>query len=148
MPSADGENIVSSFWGPRVRAEVASFLQRFGTEIGDSALKARFNRTASQFLEVTTRADDPENICPPWWPQLLWQLHGVKLPGVHVPTPGPINYPPAIQDMMAALAIHTFSYLLLDQQSAQGIRNAAEARLVHTAQNLSKLHDASVGEGR
>jgi hypothetical protein len=84
---------------------------------------------------------DPDNpdICPPWWPRLMWQLH-LKWPG-HGPGPGPINYPPAINDIMAGLHIHTLSYLLADQSSAQQIRTATEQRLAQSVQNLSKAHE-------
>ena len=84
---------------------------------------------------------DPD-ICPPWWPKLLWQLHYFP----HPPGVGPINYPPAIEDMMSALAIHTMSYMLLDQAQAQQIRDVAQARLVETAGQLSALHEAAIGE--
>lgn len=57
------------------------------------------------------------------------------------PGPGPINLPAAIEDVMASLTVHTMSYLLLDQQAGQQIRTVAEAQLVKTTQNLSKLHD-------
>jgi len=46
--------------------------------------------------------------------------------------------------MMAALVIHTSSYMLLDKAVAQQIRNQAEQTLSRTAQNLSKLHEESL----
>ena len=85
---------------------------------------------------------DPDNpeICPPWWPRLMWQLHfPIKWP--HGGGPGPVNYPPAINDIMAGLHIHTLSYLLADQNGAQQIRTATEQRLVQSVQNLSKAHE-------
>lgn len=83
---------------------------------------------------------DPST-APPWWPQLLWQLH---FPVVHPPGPGPINFPPAIENIMANLHIHTMSYLMADAQAAQRLRQTAEQQLVHAAQNLSKSHDEAM----
>jgi hypothetical protein len=85
---------------------------------------------------------DDVPLCPEWWPKMLWQLHfPPRRPG---PGPGPINYPPAIDSMMGALLIHTSSYMLLDKQAAQQIRNHAEQSLARTAQSLSKLHEENV----
>lgn len=81
----------------------------------------------------------PRADSPAWWPQLLWDLHRVKGPGI-----GPINYPPVIEDIMANLHIHTMSYLLQDQTAAQQIRSVTEQRLTHAVQNLSKVHDEAV----
>ncbi len=82
-------------------------------------------------------------ICPPWWPKILWDLHFFPRP-VPLPGPGPVNIPQALEDVMASLTVHTVSYLLLDQQAAQQIRNVAEQQLVKTTQNLSRLHDEAV----
>jgi hypothetical protein len=82
---------------------------------------------------------DDVPLCPPWWPKIIWELHFFPRPPGS--GPGPINLPVAIEDMMAALTVHTMSYLLLDQQAGQQIRAVAEAQLVKTTQNLSKLHD-------
>jgi hypothetical protein len=79
---------------------------------------------------------------PAWWPETLWQLHfPVQQPGSG---PGPVNYPPAIDDIMAGLHIHTFSYLMDDQEAAQAIRTIAEEQLTRGVNNLTKAHDASV----
>jgi hypothetical protein len=100
--------------------------------------------------EAEDDAMDPDTICPPWWPRIIWDLHYWKIPR---PGPGPVNYPPAVHDMMAALTIHTVSYLMMDQEAAQKIRSLAEHQMVHTAQNLSRYHEtrpqekALVGEG-
>ena len=82
---------------------------------------------------------DPDNpeICPPWWPRLMWRLHFPRPGG----GPGPVNYPPAINDIMASLHIHTMSYLMADQGAAQQIRTTTEQRLAQSVQNLSKAHD-------
>ena len=82
--------------------------------------------------------DPGDEVCPPWWPQLIWDLHYWKIPHVG---PNPVNYPPALNDIMASIAIHTLSYLQLDQKAAQEIRTAAEKRIIDTAGKLSKLHD-------
>jgi hypothetical protein len=85
-------------------------------------------------------------ICPEWWPQMLWKIHFPRpRPG---PGPGPINYPPAIDHMMAALTIHSLSYLFLDKALAQDVRTLAETTLADTAKNLSKLHATGVPSGR
>jgi hypothetical protein len=77
-------------------------------------------------------------ICPEWWPLMLWKLHFPHpRPG---PGPGPINFPIAIDDIMASLTIHSLSYMLMDKAAAQEVRNLAEKTIVDTAQNLSKLH--------
>ena len=75
--------------------------------------------------------------CPPWWPRLLWDLHFHPRPW---PGPGPINMPPAIEDLMASLHIHTLSYLMMDQGPAQEIRAVAEKQLTRVVQDLDKLH--------
>ena len=78
-------------------------------------------------------------LCPEWWPLLLWRLH-FPIGGGRPPVPNPVNYPPAINDLMAGLHIHTLSYLMKDQAAAQEIRTKAEQQMVHAAQNLSKSH--------
>lgn len=91
---------------------------------------------------------DDVPICPDWWPKILWDLHFRKIPhGPGNPPPPPVNYPIAMNDIMAALSIHTLSYLLMDQQAAQSIRNQAEERVVSTVQQLTKLHDESQRQG-
>ncbi|MFC9327110.1 hypothetical protein [Kitasatospora sp. NPDC057015] len=86
-------------------------------------------------------SDGDVPLCPPWWPQIVWDLHFHPRPSGH-PWPGPVNYPPAIDDMMAALHIHTMSYLLRDQERAQGIRAQAEQTMAETASKLSELHES------
>jgi hypothetical protein len=87
-----------------------------------------------------------EDAIRPLWPQLITQLHFPVVP--HGPGPGPINFPPAIDDIMAGLHIHTMSYLMMDQAAAQQIRDIAEQRMAETVRNLSKLHEkATKGAG-
>jgi hypothetical protein len=100
-------------------------------------------RRAAEATHVEDDAMDPDTICPPWWPRFVWDLHFWKIPR---PGPGPVNYPPAVHDMMASLSIHTLTYLMMDQDAAQEIRNLAERRMVQTAQNLSRYHDARPSE--
>ena len=76
----------------------------------------------------------------PWWPQLIFDL-------CYLPRPGglgliPVNYPRAVEDMMASLGMHAMSYFWLDQEAAAKIRTAAEEQLVSTAKQLSALHQA------
>lgn len=100
---------------------------------------ARGGRTMAE-VELNPQPLPPgEHDAPAWWPRLLWQLHfPINRPGGG---PGPINFPPAIDDVMAGLHIHTMSYLLEDQNAAQQIRQITEQRLVQSVQNLSKAHD-------
>jgi hypothetical protein len=46
--------------------------------------------------------------------------------------------------MMAALTIHSLSYMFLDKALAQDVRTLAETTLADTAKNLSKLHATGV----
>lgn len=78
-------------------------------------------------------------LCPPWWPRLVWDLH--QWPHPPGGGPGPINFPPAIHDMMAAVSIHSLSYWMLDQEEAARIRHVAEGCLSTTASQLSELHE-------
>jgi len=80
---------------------------------------------------------DDVPLCPPWWARVLWDLHFIHRPW---PGPGPVNYPPAVDDIMAGLTIHTMSYQMLDQEEAQQIRNRAQASMLRTVENLSRLH--------
>lgn len=76
---------------------------------------------------------------------MLWNLHFWPRPGGGV---GPVNLPQAIEDMMANLHIHTFSYMLQEQTAAQQIRKVAEEQLVRIVQNLDKMHQESVKHSR
>src|SRR5262249_1796924 len=100
---------------------------------------------AVQHPDLRRRAMDDVPICPEWWPAMLWRLHfPPKRPG---PGPGPINYPPAINSIMASLTIHTLTYMLLDKAAAQNVRDVAERTMSTTAQQLTKLHRDSVTTG-
>lgn len=55
-----------------------------------------------------------------------------------------MNYPPAIDSIMSGLAIHTMSYLMLDQKAAQQIRTASEQTVAATVQSLSRLYEQSM----
>jgi hypothetical protein len=79
-------------------------------------------------------------ICPEWWPQLLWNLHFLPRPGGG---PGPINYPPIVEDIMASLHIHTMSYMMRNQTAAGDIRKVVEQQLVQAVGNLDKAHQES-----
>jgi len=107
--------------------------------------------TKGQEVELNPQPLPPREDAPAWWPQLLWQLHFPVVGRRPGPGPGPINFPPAIEDVMAGLHIHTMSYLLQDQNAGQQIRQIAEQRLVQAVQNLSKAHDEAAkaaGRGR
>jgi len=100
----------------------------------DQKLKAE-----AQTLMNLKEVQDFDDICPPWWPNLLWRLHVPSPP--HWPGPGPVNYPPAIDNLMANLHIHTMSYLMRDQSVAQQIRGIAEQQMTNAVQNLSRDHE-------
>jgi hypothetical protein len=93
-------------------------------------------------LANLAKFEELDDLCPPWWPQLLWRLH-VPVPR---PGPGPVNYPPAIDNIMANLHIHTMSYLMKDQNAAQQIRTATEEQIASAARNLSKDHEQARGK--
>lgn len=92
-----------------------------------------------------TTFDPGDDICPPWWPQIIFDLHNWHWPKRWGPG-NPVNYPPAIQDIMASLSIHTFSYLQLDQKAAQQVRTQAEHSIIETVKQLSQLHDKSIAQ--
>ena len=84
-------------------------------------------------------------LCPEWWPHMLWRLHfPLKIP--HGGGPNPVNYPPAMNDILANLHIHTLSYLVEDKKAAQEMRVLAEKRLVDAVQNLSRAHDQAMNK--
>jgi hypothetical protein len=88
-------------------------------------------------MELAMDEDIP--ICPPWWPKFLWEVD-------HWPGIGPINYPPAIDDIMAAITINVLSYKMLDQQRAGEIREATQQTIAKTAGQLNELHAAARDE--
>jgi|SRR5215204_104686 len=88
-------------------------------------------------------------ICPDWWPRLLWNLHFQLRPKRPIPGGdpiGPVNYPPAVDDIMAGLHIHAMSYLMLDTDAAQEIRNVAERQLTNAVQNLHRRHQEAINK--
>jgi hypothetical protein len=84
------------------------------------------------------------DICPPWWPKIIWDLHFFPRPKPE--PPNPVNYPPAIDDIMASLTMHTMSCLWLDQEAAVQVRDLAQKKMIDTVQNLSRLHDESISK--
>ena len=80
---------------------------------------------------------DDVPLCPDWWPRLLWNVHFWKRPW---PGPGLVNYPPIIEDIMSNLHIHTFSYMMRDQNAAQEVRKITESQLSYAVGNLSQFH--------
>ncbi len=84
---------------------------------------------------------DETRTCPSWWPQLLWDLHFQPRPW---PGPGPVNYPPIIDHIMANLHVHTLSYLIIDQEAGGHIRAVAELQLKNAVSALSTFHDKPI----
>jgi hypothetical protein len=60
------------------------------------------DRIIERSLSSRSQLQDDEELCPPWWPRLLWDLHYWPRPKGW-PGPGPVNYPPIIEEMMALL---------------------------------------------
>jgi hypothetical protein len=89
--------------------------------------------------------DDTPNICPDLWPKIIWDLH-FGLPHVHGGPGNPVNYPPYMNAIFAGLAIHTASYLLLDQAEAQKIRTQTETQLSEAIRNLSQAHNDAMAQ--
>ncbi|MBS1853128.1 MAG: hypothetical protein JST79_19685 [Acidobacteria bacterium] len=103
--------------------------------------KLKNNQPLPKLMDFTMEEGD---LCPPWWPRLLWRLHFPIGGGVN--PPNPVNYPPIIDQIMAGLHVHTMSYLMQDQKAAQEIRNIAEKQLGDAVRNLSKAHEENVGK--
>jgi hypothetical protein len=78
--------------------------------------------------------------CPPWWPEILWELHA-RMPWN---TPGPPNYPPVMNEILSALVIHTTSYFIEDVESATAMRQAAEKTIIDCTHNMHRLHTEAV----
>lgn len=83
-------------------------------------------------------------ICPDWWPKILWNMHFQKWPKFPLGGPSPINYPVAIDHIMAALMAHTSSYLLQDKVAAHTIRQASVKTIVEMAGKMDRLHDEAM----
>jgi hypothetical protein len=87
---------------------------------------------------------DDVPLCPPWWPRLIWDLH--YFPRPHGPIP--VNYPAAMDDLMASLAMHTMSYLLLNQEEGRRVRELAVEQIKGTTSKLDELHEQARLEKR
>jgi len=61
---------------------------------------------------------DVDDICPPWWPNILWSIHH------HVPGPPPPP-DPWREQLFRAIAIHDLAEGLSDRELASGIQGAA-----------------------
>ena len=72
---------------------------------------------------------------PAYWSELEWLLHH---------GPNPVNLPQAMDSIQAALAMHTMSYLLEDQHSAQVVRNALEEQIISSVGSMSRRHDEAL----
>ena len=76
------------------------------------------------------------DLCPPWWPQLLWSLHfPPKGLGPGHP-PSPVNYPPEINRILIALATYSGSYHIDDPSAALKQRVAAHEELSAAVRSL------------
>ena len=69
-----------------------------------------------------------------WWPEILVQLHKHEW----------VNYPPAIDSILAGLISHTASYLILDKEAGAVIRAAASKSMIETIQSMDKLHNEAM----
>ena len=80
---------------------------------------------------------DPIDICPPWWPHLLWHLHHpppIVFP--HDPPPNPVNYPPEINRILLALVTYSSTYQIGDEAAAMELRAIAQKEVLTAARNL------------
>lgn len=77
-----------------------------------------------------------DELCPPWWPQQLWDFEWWHHPGLPGHGPGPVNRPPDVDDILVALHINVLSYRLADQAAAAEIRKATVGTITQTASKL------------
>jgi hypothetical protein len=74
-----------------------------------------------------------DEICPPWWPRLIFSAH---FPPKGIGPGGPVNFPPDVNAILSALAIHALSYHLLDAKVAETVRGQAVQQIVSGASKL------------
>lgn len=88
---------------------------------------------------MATVAFEPgDELCPPMWSELLWQLlhkHPHKVGGGGG-DPGDPTYVKATSNILTALSIHALSFSLEDQKEAQGIRSQAEGQIIKAARQM------------
>ena len=59
-------------------------------------------------------------ICPQWWPELLWKwLHRKNWPG----PPPPNDGWPIVEDLLTNLHVHMMSYAMKNQEAAKQYGN-------------------------
>jgi hypothetical protein len=88
-------------------------------------------------------AGDGEDICPPWWPQILWDLHYYKIPWLNNPG-GPRNKPPYVNEILSAVLIYSTTYVMEDKSQATKIRQSSLDTISATV-NLMREGD-KIGE--
>ncbi len=79
--------------------------------------------------------DTLPEVKPIYWSELEWLLHH---------GPNPVNLPVDMDALQAAISMHTMSYLLQGQQSAQVVRDTLEKEIVTIVQNMSRRHDEAM----
>jgi hypothetical protein len=70
---------------------------------------------------------------------MLWHLHfplPALVPHIPRPGPGPINYPPVINELLLALVTYSSSFQLADREAALKTREAAKQQVVEAANRL------------
>jgi hypothetical protein len=66
---------------------------------------------------------DVPDLCPPWWPDILWPPH-------HGPPPGPLD------EVLAALAIYQMASRFSDHEARAGIQRLVAPVLEKNASHL------------
>jgi hypothetical protein len=85
-------------------------------------------------------------LCPIWWPKIIWDLHWWP---PHPGGPGgPVNMPAPMEDILSQLAMHTFTYKMLDQERAGEFRGLLESGISNTVQRLGAMHDEYVAKSK
>jgi len=81
---------------------------------------------------------DDDELCPPWWPQFVWDVHFHKLPW----NPGgPVNYPPEIDNIFLGLAQYSLTFRMADQKAASALRSQVQANLLSAVKALGQQHE-------
>jgi hypothetical protein len=73
-------------------------------------------------------------LCPPWWPQLLWDLLHK-----HGPPPPPDDGLSIIDDLLISLHTYVTSYRIRNKDVAKQIRKASEQELGESLNSIKNL---------
>jgi hypothetical protein len=79
---------------------------------------------------------DIENICPPWFTEILWKWLRKHPPP---PPPGDGDGWPIIENVLVSLQVYVMSFGMKDQQAAQQIRKISKQELGESVRNLPSI---------